>query len=109
MENVACGSLWGGGLASLWGAGLCLALDLLSLLVCILQAAAGLAIVPAKENWDLKRGVEERLERLERETQRAIGEMVRERLEKGDSGEEFAGDALARAVEMHTGGTVEEK
>mmetsp|Transcript_29371 Transcript_29371/g.47650 ORF Transcript_29371/g.47650 Transcript_29371/m.47650 type:complete len:190 (-) Transcript_29371:29-598(-) len=45
-----------------------------------------------KVNWDLKRGIEQRMERLERRTQRAIVELLRERLEKeareGGSGDD---------------------
>mmetsp|Transcript_9846 Transcript_9846/g.14982 ORF Transcript_9846/g.14982 Transcript_9846/m.14982 type:complete len:182 (+) Transcript_9846:83-628(+) len=35
-----------------------------------------------KVNWDLKRGIEQKMERLERRTQKAIVELLRERLEQ---------------------------
>ncbi|KAI8368343.1 mRNA splicing factor [Choanephora cucurbitarum] len=38
-------------------------------------------LAPKKPNWDLKRDVEKKLEKLERRTQRAIYEIIRQRLE----------------------------
>eukprot|EP00128_Syssomonas_multiformis_P014449 Colp12_sorted_trinity150504_noHs@21221 len=38
-------------------------------------------IAPRKPNWDLKRDVEKKLEKLERRTQRAIHELIRRRLQ----------------------------
>ena len=38
-------------------------------------------MAPKKPNWDLKRDVEKKLEKLERRTQRAIYEIIRQRLE----------------------------
>lgn len=38
-------------------------------------------LAPKKPNWDLKRDVEKKLERLDRRTQRAIYEIIRQRLE----------------------------
>ena len=35
-----------------------------------------------KVNWDLKRGIEQKMERLERRTQKAIVDLLRERLEQ---------------------------
>jgi len=51
------------------------------------NAAAGVGngmgnIAPTKANWDLRRDIEKKLEKLERRTQRAIVEMLRARLEK---------------------------
>ncbi|VDP92742.1 unnamed protein product [Echinostoma caproni] len=37
-------------------------------------------LAPRKPDWDLKRGVEKKLQKLERRTQRAIAELIRERL-----------------------------
>ncbi|VDO03164.1 unnamed protein product [Rodentolepis nana] len=37
-------------------------------------------LAPRKPDWDLKRGVEKKLKRLERRTQRVIAELIRERL-----------------------------
>ncbi|KAG2206956.1 mRNA splicing factor [Mucor mucedo] len=38
-------------------------------------------LAPKKPNWDLKRDVEKKLEKLDRKTQRAIYEIIRQRLE----------------------------
>ncbi|XP_075230866.1 coiled-coil domain-containing protein 12 [Lycorma delicatula] len=40
-------------------------------------------LAPRKPDWDLKRDVGKKLERLEKRTQRAIAELIRERLKKG--------------------------
>ena len=40
-------------------------------------------LAPRKPDWDLKRDVAKKLERLERQTQKAIAELIRERLKKG--------------------------
>ncbi|PSN47521.1 Coiled-coil domain-containing protein 12 [Blattella germanica] len=40
-------------------------------------------LAPRKPDWDLKRDVAKKLERLERRTQKAIAELIRERLKKG--------------------------
>nr|CAH8855954.1 unnamed protein product [Trichobilharzia regenti] len=39
-----------------------------------------MSLAPRKPDWDLKRGVEKKLRKLEKRTQRAIAEMIRERL-----------------------------
>lgn len=49
--------------------------------VLLLQDITNLA--PRKPDWDLKRDVAKKLERLERRTQKAIAELIRERLKKG--------------------------
>lgn len=49
-------------------------------------------LAPRKPDWDLKRDVAKKLEKLEKRTQRAIAELIRERL-KGQE------DDLASAVE----------
>ncbi|TPP59405.1 Coiled-coil domain-containing protein 12 [Fasciola gigantica] len=63
--------------------------DLTSLVNDQLEAAAAPVVVeevnlmnlaPRKPDWDLKRGVEKKLQKLERRTQRAIAELIRERL-----------------------------
>merc|ERR1711970_675029 len=38
------------------------------------------ALAPKRADWDLKRAVEPRLEKLKRKTERAIAELIRERL-----------------------------
>ncbi|XP_002740668.1 coiled-coil domain-containing protein 12-like [Saccoglossus kowalevskii] len=40
-------------------------------------------LAPRKPDWDLKRDVSKKLEKLERRTQRAIAELIRERLASG--------------------------
>lgn len=40
-------------------------------------------LAPRKPDWDLKRDVAKKLEKLERRTQRAIAELIRERLKAG--------------------------
>ena len=40
------------------------------------------AMAPKKINWDLKRDIQPKLKKLEKRTQRAIVEMLRERIEK---------------------------
>ena len=53
----------------------------MSVLFFLLQDITNLA--PRKPDWDLKRDVAKKLERLERRTQKAIAELIRERLKKG--------------------------
>uniref|UniRef100_A0A8C6QI65 Coiled-coil domain containing 12 n=1 Tax=Nannospalax galili TaxID=1026970 RepID=A0A8C6QI65_NANGA len=53
-------------------------------------------LAPRKPDWDLKRDVAKKLEKLEKRTQRAIAELIRERL-KGQE------DSLASAVDSTTG------
>ncbi|XP_034340016.1 coiled-coil domain-containing protein 12 isoform X2 [Arvicanthis niloticus] len=53
-------------------------------------------LAPRKPDWDLKRDVAKKLEKLEKRTQRAIAELIRERL-KGQE------DILASAVDATTG------
>ncbi|XP_035781742.1 coiled-coil domain-containing protein 12-like [Anopheles albimanus] len=40
-------------------------------------------LAPRKPDWDLKRDVTKKLERLERRTQKAIAELIRDRLKSG--------------------------
>lgn len=39
-------------------------------------------LAPRKPDWDLKRGVAKKLEKLERKTQKAIAELIRDRLKE---------------------------
>lgn len=59
-------------------------------------------LAPRKPDWDLKRDVAKRFEKLERRTQRAIAQLIRDRL-KGSSENLLdavnASDALAQADE----------
>jgi len=41
-------------------------------------------LAPRKPDWDLKRDVAKKLEKLERQTQRAIAELIRARLKEGE-------------------------
>ena len=41
-------------------------------------------LAPRKPDWDLKRDIAPKLEKLERRTQRAIAELIRERLADED-------------------------
>ncbi|CAB3366623.1 Hypothetical predicted protein [Cloeon dipterum] len=50
-------------------------------------------LAPRKPDWDLKRDVAQKLAKLERRTQRAIAELIRDRLREGQSD-------LAEAVAM---------
>ncbi|XP_059621070.1 coiled-coil domain-containing protein 12 [Phlebotomus argentipes] len=46
-------------------------------------------LAPRKPDWDLKRDVAKKLEVLERRTQKAIAELIRERLKAGKDPEDF--------------------
>lgn len=59
-------------------------------------------IAPRKPDWDLKRDIAKKLEKLEKRTQRAIAELIRERLQ--NSSEDLAmvvnaGEAISRTEE----------
>ena len=61
------------------------------------------SLQPKRPNWDLKRDMEKKLERLKPRTDAAIAKLVRERLlgEKRKEGDAVGGEAdLARIVEM---------
>ncbi|XP_013864245.1 coiled-coil domain-containing protein 12 [Austrofundulus limnaeus] len=55
-------------------------------------------LAPRKPDWDLKRDVAKKLEKLERRTQRAIAELIRDRLRGSE--EELAGVVGAVGVEQ---------
>lgn len=56
------------------------------------QTSTGVtSMAPKKVNWDLKRDVEKKLAKLERRTQRAIVELLKERLER-EANEQARGD-----------------
>lgn len=42
------------------------------------------SLAPRKPDWDLKRDVAKKLEKLERRTQKAIAELIWERLQQGN-------------------------
>ncbi|XP_028984477.1 coiled-coil domain-containing protein 12 [Betta splendens] len=54
-------------------------------------------LAPRKPDWDLKRDVAKKLEKLERRTQRAIAELIRDRLRGSE--EELAGAVGAARAE----------
>jgi coiled-coil domain-containing protein 12 len=47
-------------------------------------------LAPRKPDWDLKRDVAQKLQRLERRTQRAIAELIRERLHENQGSSNLA-------------------
>jgi len=51
-------------------------------------------LAPRKPDWDLKRDVAQKLNKLERRTRRAIAELIRDRLREGQSN---LADAVAMA------------
>ncbi|VDI37422.1 coiled-coil domain-containing protein 12 [Mytilus galloprovincialis] len=59
-------------------------------------------LAPRKPDWDLKRDIAKKLEKLERRTQRAIAELIRDRLQNSDQDLALvvnAGEAIARTEE----------
>ncbi|KAI9299992.1 mRNA splicing factor [Cunninghamella echinulata] len=53
-------------------------------------------LAPKKANWDLRRDVEKKLEKLDRRTQKAILELIRQRLKEEDNYEEAIANAEAQ-------------
>ncbi|KER19826.1 hypothetical protein T265_11492 [Opisthorchis viverrini] len=51
----------------------------------IMEEVNLMSLAPRKPDWDLKRGVDKKLQKLERRTQRAIAELIRERLHNSES------------------------
>ncbi|XP_033105818.1 coiled-coil domain-containing protein 12-like [Anneissia japonica] len=49
----------------------------------VVQEVDIMNLAPRKPDWDLKRDVAKKLQRLERRTQRAIAELIRERIQSG--------------------------
>ncbi|CDS40584.1 mRNA splicing factor Cwf18 [Echinococcus multilocularis] len=49
-------------------------------------------LAPRKPDWDLKRGVEKKLKKLDRRTQRVIAELIRERLRASENSSAIVGD-----------------
>ena len=54
-------------------------------------------LAPRKPDWDLKRDIAKKLEKLEKRTARAIGEIIRERLKANDDEEDLASAVQAGA------------
>lgn len=46
-------------------------------------------LAPRKPDWDLKRDVAKKLERLDRRTQKAIAELIRDRLKSNQEGQDI--------------------
>ena len=58
-------------------------------------------LAPRKPDWDLKRDIASKLERLEKRTQKAIAELIRERLkEEGLASAVAAGTASSAAAQF---------
>ncbi|EDO49423.1 predicted protein, partial [Nematostella vectensis] len=55
-------------------------------------------LAPRKPDWDLKRDVAKKLEKLERRTQSAIVEIIRDRLQEGKEKEDLAAAVNAAAA-----------
>ena len=53
------------------------------------------SLAPRKPDWDLKRDVAPKLDKLERRTQKAIAELIRERLKEEDLANAVTAGALA--------------
>ena len=49
-----------------------------------------LNLAPRKPDWDLKRDIKAKLEKLERRTKRAIAEMIRERLKESAKSDDLS-------------------
>ncbi|XP_059154718.1 coiled-coil domain-containing protein 12-like [Physella acuta] len=59
-------------------------------------------LAPRKPDWDLKRDVSKKIEKLEKRTQRAIAELIRERLKasQGDLASVVMGETMTRSVDI---------
>jgi len=60
------------------------------------------SLAPRKPDWDLKRDSAKKLEKLERRTQRAIAELIRDRLKEGGEKD------LAQAMDAATAAALDE-
>ena len=56
-------------------------------------------LAPKKPDWDLKRDIAPKLEKLEKRTQKAIAELIRERLKEEDLANDVAAGASAALAE----------
>ncbi|RLV89248.1 hypothetical protein DV515_00014988, partial [Chloebia gouldiae] len=54
-------------------------------------------LAPRKPDWDLKRDVSKKLEKLEKRTQRAIAELIRAFRSRGNGGGSFQRDSVIHA------------
>jgi coiled-coil domain-containing protein 12 len=59
------------------------------------------SLAPRKPDWDLKRDVAKKLEKLERQTQRAIAELIRDRLMAEQSGEKKGKESERAEVDLN--------
>ncbi|KAJ8918628.1 hypothetical protein NQ315_013134 [Exocentrus adspersus] len=60
------------------------------------------SLAPRKPDWDLKRDVAKKLAKLERQTQKAIAELIRERLKEKTQIEDLAAIVNAEASSVNT-------
>jgi coiled-coil domain-containing protein 12 len=56
-------------------------------------------LAPKKPDWDLKRDIAPKLEKLEKRTQKAIAELIRERLKEEDLANAVAAGASVALAE----------
>lgn len=56
-------------------------------------------LAPKKPDWDLKRDIAPKLEKLEKRTQKAIAELIRERLKEEDLANAVAAGTSAALAE----------
>lgn len=57
------------------------------------------SLAPRKPDWDLKRDIAKKLEKLERQTQKAIAELIRDRLNERKQTEDLAAIVNVGATE----------
>ncbi|KAK0418359.1 hypothetical protein QR680_013518 [Steinernema hermaphroditum] len=63
----------------------------------VIQEISVNTLAPRKLDWDLKRDVKARLEKLERQTQRSINQLIRQRLATGENDLATAVNSAMRA------------
>ncbi|KAI9143634.1 cwf18 pre-mRNA splicing factor-domain-containing protein [Paraphysoderma sedebokerense] len=61
-------------------------------------------LAPKKPNWDLKRDIEKKLKRLDRKTQNAVAELIRQRIQSSDADSAVILDAT-RNIEFNKNGS----
>lgn len=82
---------------------LCICINIYHLIFqVVLQDLDISSLAPRKPDWDLKRDVAKKLEKLERRTQKAIAELIWERLKEGNE------ENLSAMVSLNENRQVEE-
>lgn len=66
----------------------------------LVQEVDLLNLAPRKPDWDLKRDVAKKLTKLEKRTQKAIAELIRERLQEGKDSMYAAADANLNSEQL---------